>query len=258
MADTVTGTPDPVGAVTAIAHQDYIDVDWGWSSTSLLNTISYYQIQISRDAGSNWSTYTSASSNYKYVFDRNNDGYPEISSGTYKLDDWRIRVKAVNIYGATSATYGPSSAGQSLNTSSYLGWLPTVPAVSVQENSRSITVGYSNASTWYNKGNYHLQIAKGYTVVSGAPVLITDTNTLVAYAPGVGLNVKLNYDNYKTGSVDGYLEKNGNAFSTAVPLYGQNETPAVSFDTPYYMRVRACAETPTSENPDGQLLSAVS
>ena len=256
VSDSVTGNPDPVGAVTARAYQNYIDVDWEWSGSSVLNTISYYQVEFSRDAGNTWATYRSSASKYTYVFNRNTDGYPEISSGTYELDDWRVRIKAVNIYGAVSASYGPSEFGQPIDYAGYSTYVPSVPSVAIQENSRSITVGYSNTSTWYNKGNYEIQVAKGYTVSGGAPVLITDTGALVAYEPAVGIDSKLSYDNYKMGSIGGYGEHGGSLFNASVPLYGQNEVPSVSFDTPYYYRVRSTTGVPTSAIPNAKLYSA--
>ena len=60
---------------------------------------------------------------------------------------------------------------------------------------------------------------------------------------------------YKEGALNEFLTRAGNAFFISLPLYGQNEAPIVSRDTPYYIRVRSVSDQPTT-SPDGREVSS--
>lgn len=243
----VTLIPDDVSSVTAVAEKDGIAIRWAWTGAGLKNSLKRYRVEISDDNFATWLTFYCTANEYFYAFNRDTDGYPSSTD----LSSWRVRVKAENMYNNESVLY----ISQSVTTTAYVGWNPSAPAVSTTENGRGPTIGWSDAAAWYGAGAHDIQIAKGYTVVGGVPELITNLGTLTAYAPAVGLNPRDSYDNFKSGSADGFLTRAGTTLALSLPLYGQNEADAVCYDTPYYVRVRSSTNVPTSADPSARLTS---
>lgn len=244
--------PNTIEIVHANAKMDQIDIEWVWNGAGIRNNIKVFRIELSKNNGLSWTEVGQSRSNIvAYHFDRDTDGYPAADD----LTDWRIRVRAENIYGKIGA-YGPTDAGQTIDASMYVGWTPATPSISTRVNGRGVSIGWNFASTWYGQGDVDVQIAKGYTVdEDGELVLITDTSTLEAYAPATGVDPTESYENYKEGTLSGFLTRGGNAFFVALPLYGQNEEPASTRDTPYYIRVRSISEQPTTAEPNGRVAS---
>jgi photosystem II stability/assembly factor-like uncharacterized protein len=245
--DTTT-PPNNITNLTAIAKQEVINVSWLFTGEGTANAIDHYNAWVSKDDGSSWTPLANVNTNSLiYEFNRDTDGYPEIAD----LADWKFRIQAVNIYDITSV----ASPEAYVNTDQYNTWLPRVPSLNTRVNGRGLSLGWGFASDWYGMGPVDIQIAKGYTVVSGEVVLITNPASLVAYAPAVGVDPAANYENYKEGEIDGYLSRDGSTFFIALPLYGQNETDPISRDTPYYVRVRGSTKVPTTLSPSARLAS---
>ncbi|MFA5706712.1 MAG: hypothetical protein WDA41_10195 [Candidatus Neomarinimicrobiota bacterium] len=241
--------PDTVSAVQAVASQNEIAISWEWSGSGIANNIKRFIVELTKNGGTDWAVIAEPNSNTAaYSFDRDDDGYPEADD----FSTWRVRVKAENVYGIVGE-YGPDDAGQAVDSSLYIGWTPATPAINTRVSGRGVSVGWSFATKWYGQGDVDLQIAKGYTVdAEGEIELITETDTLVAYAPATGVDPVASYENYREGAVDGFLTRAGNAFFIALPLYGQNEDPISSRDTPYYIRVRSVSNQPTTAAPSGR------
>lgn len=127
--------PDDVATVSVIARQDYIDVDWDWNGNALANSLKRFIVQLSKDNGSNWTTYYTTASRFAYYFDRALDGYPE----ALQLSDWLVRVRAENIYGQVSLGYSPS---QAVNLTQYLTWIPPAPVVTAVAEETGLRISW--------------------------------------------------------------------------------------------------------------------
>lgn len=165
--------PDDITSVSALAKQDYIDITWNWSGSSLGNAIKRFIIEISKDGGTNWSTFYSSSTRYVYYFDRSIEGYPEKNSGSFRLDLWRVRIKAENIYNQISLGYGPSASGQSLNVSAYKTWIPVKPVIKklvAEESGIEYEVSIDTDLFYGSNLTYDISL-NGTTRISGASAL---------------------------------------------------------------------------------------
>ena len=116
-----TGIPPTAPSnVLAVATRDSIQVSFTHSGVGLGNTIAFYVVAIDKGDGQ-WKTYYTDTNTFYYQFDRSTDGYPEKSN----LKNWKVKIKAVNIYGEDS----PDSAEAAINLESYLTWEVTAPQV---------------------------------------------------------------------------------------------------------------------------------
>lgn len=231
--------PDSVTYVTVRASQEGVKATWVWSpasSRALANNLSRFVVEVSRNAGADWpvTDYT-LTNEYTYKFDKAIDGLPSAAD----LLNYRVRVKAENAYGKTSAEFAPSASGGVVDTAGYAGWVPEVPSIGFRVSNRTVTVNFVTSADWYGKGPFDIQIAKGYTVKPNGEIeTITDTGSLVWYAPALGVDPYASYENYREGDIDGFASRTGTSITLVLPLYGQNENPEVARDTPYYFRIR--------------------
>lgn len=241
--------PDDITILYVIAGEERIDIDWSWKGRGLNNNIANYVVEISKNNGVAWTTIgLTLQTSYEYVFNRDIDGYPE----TDILADWKIRVKAVNIYGKESANYKTVD----VDLTHYKTWIPVEATLSTRVNGRGVTLGWGYASEWYGRDKTEIQIAKGYTIdAHGEIVLITDPAALTWYSPALGVDPYASYESYREGAVDGFLSRSGDTVSLSLPLYGQNEVDPVSRDTPYYIRLRSTTFVPTTTDPSAHLRS---
>lgn len=116
-----TGIPPTAPSnVLAVATRDSIQVSFTHSGVGLGNTIAFYVVAIDKGVGQ-WKTYYTDTNTFDYQFNRSTDGYPENSD----LKNWKVKVKAVNIYGEDS----PDSAEAAINLDDYLTWEVTAPQV---------------------------------------------------------------------------------------------------------------------------------
>lgn len=120
------GNPSNVVSITAKAYQNNIHINWATvPGNGLNNAIKQYNLEMSRDNGSTWSSLISVfDSSYIYTFNRNTDHYPEANV----FSTWKFRVKAENIYGKLSEEWAVT---QSVDVSSYGTW--TIPPIFVQK-----------------------------------------------------------------------------------------------------------------------------
>src|SRR5690606_27266028 len=126
----------------------------------IANNIKRFIVELTKNGGTDWAVIAEPNSNTAaYSFDRTVDGYPDADD----FSDWRVRVKAENVYGFVGE-YGPDDAGQAVDSSLYIGWTPATPAINTRASGRGVSIGWSFAKKWYGQGDVDLQIAKGYTV----------------------------------------------------------------------------------------------
>ena len=120
------GNPSNVVSITAKAYQNNIHINWATvPGNGLNNAIKQYNLEMSRDNGSTWSSLISVfDSSYIYTFNRNTDHYPEANV----FSTWKFRVKAENIYGKLSEEWAVT---QSVDVSSYGTW--NIPPIFVQK-----------------------------------------------------------------------------------------------------------------------------
>lgn len=170
--------PDDINSVTAVARQDYVDVDWAWNGDSLKNSIKRFIVERSLDAGTSWSIIGYATeSRYLYYFNRSTDGYPEKTTGTQPLNQWRFRVRAENIYGQISLGYGPSSAGQAIDLTQYLTWIPPAPVVTAVAEEKGLQISWSiNRDVYYGTD-------KSFNVRMAGSVVRYNEQSLSYFAP---------------------------------------------------------------------------
>lgn len=100
--------------IAAKANKDNIEISFSHNSGSgLENSIAFYIVDIDKKTGT-WRSYYADSIIYNYQYDRNSDGYPEKED----LKLWKVRIKAVNIYGQESDW----SNEIRVSTEGYLTW----------------------------------------------------------------------------------------------------------------------------------------
>ena len=110
--------PDKPVDVTPRADGAAITIQWRKFSNEAKNNISRYEVIIDRGNGSTTLASTTMQE-LTYAFHRPTDGYPEAAD----LAEWRVRVKAVNIYSKES-TWSDEAA---IDTSGYLTWQVEAP-----------------------------------------------------------------------------------------------------------------------------------
>jgi hypothetical protein len=213
-------------SITANAFNDYITISIVPPSLSQANrdifTPVEYKIQISKNQGSSYSDVAVVSNtNYDYYFNRQSDGYPEISA----LNTWRFRVYSVNIYGNVSA----NAAVCSITTGDYMTWTPGTPTGVKGENTgRTLYLNWNKQSI-YGSLVYRVQISK---------------DNVNWYKPNLVDNPYASEDNWKTGSLNEYIEVDTNRFYQVVPLKGQNTDLGKGKyniqPVTYYYRIAAC------------------
>lgn len=203
--------PSNVGTVTARATQTGIDVSWLWQATQFNNVIDHFKVEVTKDNGNTWDTYTTDDSTFVYEFDRDVDGYPEVAD----FSTWRVRVKAVNVYGLTSIDWRTSA----INTTYYKTWIMSVPAIHAKASGRSVDIQLYKENDFYGDYEFRVQISKD----SGA-----NWNEL-----GDSSLAWIDESSYKgTGE---YTELIFEAYRQVLPLTGQaSDEPE---DTEYWYRV---------------------
>ena len=177
--------PDTPSGITAFATMDGIDIAWNALGTSMRNVVKYYIVSLSR-GGAFESVATPGETSYKYSFDRRTDGYPEASD----LANWRVRVRAVNLYDKVS----PWSDEVPVSTTQYLTWLaPPIEVTSALANAEGIAIQWRCLpELTYGDMRY------GYTILYEDKEIATKKG-IIAYTD------TYNFDR----DTDGYPEKAG-------------------------------------------------
>lgn len=228
--------PDTVEGVTASVQRDTITIAWPWNGAAAKNLVKNFTVEIEK-GDSTWIALAPVTTNRAvYTFNRNTDGYPEAAD----LEDWHVRVKAVNIYGNSSAAWGPSDVGQIVDLTEYLTWIPPAPVVSPYCNGREAVLSWG-AGGQYGRAGYEVQIARMDTAPEEADW----------QKPVLTLDPRASEDNYSDGTT-GTLFTTVEQISQSLPLH--NQALGLPVDTKYYYRVRGVTAVPTSAAPDAVLV----
>ena len=233
--------PDKVKDVKAVAFRDEISITCAAPSTGLRNTISRYVIELSRDGGKTWHSFTAVKMPAEYSFIRNKtapaqgDGYPEASD----LLNYRIRIKAENVYGNLSEDWSEPAVP---DTTTYGTWLLSVPQIVPAVSHRSVLLRFSQPELSSGRERYGTirhrveirQIDKDADGVFYKPNETDDPNADESFYKAQG-----------NGSQGGYIEVAGD-YSQTLPLKGQNQEPPAPTYTTYQYRVTAVNEKGTS------------
>ncbi|MDR1278650.1 MAG: hypothetical protein LBK02_07855 [Treponema sp.] len=213
------GRPDAITGLTAAAGKDAVHITWNPLGNGLANAVKHIRIEIKKTAGGDWQTFEVRGGDFVYNFNRATDGYPEKSD----LAAWRIRAKAVSIYGRESVEYAPDAGGLAIDTSGYGTWLPVPPALVIATSGRTINVA-APPQTWYGAAGCEFQISKP---VAGTPwyaPAMADTDTVYSVA-----------DSWK--GAEGGVYAAAAQITQQLPLEGQDaNTPK---DTAYKYRARS-------------------
>ena len=236
--DEEIGPPDIPQGLTAIAGKDSISISWLPPKTGLKNIIKEYVIQVKKGNTSWGNDWESSGTTTQYIFFRSEDGYPEAT----ELSSWRIRVKAVNIYGKESEEWGGGEQGVAVNTDTYGTWKLSAPKIVPQVRDRHVTLLFSQPPRADNRQVYgDVQ----YDIWIRRPDI--DTNPDVWYTPGTTLNAfpetrgdgtsVSNELNYKLDTTT--PETRGEMYVQTMPLKGQGGNGQSIENTPYLFKVLA-------------------
>lgn len=233
---TESDIPDTPEGVTAVAKEGGVEVTWYSPGTSIRNIIRHYVVEFLKGDVFK-EVATTVGTSYIYSFDRRTDGYPEAS----ELNNWAVRVKAVNVYGKESGW----SQETAPNTDTYGTWQLAAPKVVPQVKDRHITLLFSQP-----------QRADGRKVYGDVTHAITirrpdvDTNPDTWYTPGTSLNPypetagdgteRTNELNYKLDTTE--PETRGEMYVQTMPLKGQGGDGKGIENTLYLFRVVATNE----------------
>lgn len=230
------GTPDIPRGVKAEAAMDGIRVSWLNPNPGLKNIIKEYQVELSRgyEFAEKWTT-TATETDYKFY--RPTDGYPEATD----LDKWKVRVKAVNIYGKESGW----SSEVTPNTDTYGTWILTQPKVIVTVQDRHISLAFSQPSRADGRLVYG---DVRYGVLVRRPDIDVDED--VWFTPGTSLNPypeKLADGTKASNELNYRLETHEpeirtETFTQTMPLIGQGGDGRSIQNTLYLFKVVAESE----------------
>ena len=150
----ITGPDIPLN-LAASASRDGIDAICTINARGQNNVLSSIVWEFSRDEGKTWAVYETKSTAWSYTFNRRSDGYPEAT----ELEKWRVRVKAVNLYGKES-DYAGGDEGYPVNTANYGTWLlnPVNIAAVASKEQIVITIDNSRNADVYGTMQYDVTV----------------------------------------------------------------------------------------------------
>lgn len=234
------GNPDVPMGLKAEATQRGIEISWLNPKPGLKNIIKEYQLELSRgyEYAEAWST-TATETEYKFY--RPTDGYPE----AVDLDKWKVRVKAVNIYGKESDWSGEAS----VDTDTYGTWVLAQPKVVATVQDRHISLAFSQPSRSDGRLVYG---DVRYGVLIRRPDIDVDEG--VWFTPGTSLNP---YPEKKADGTEVSNELNyrlethepeirTETFTQTMPLIGQGGDGKGIQNTLFLFKVVAESEAGTS------------
>ena len=166
----ITGPDIPLN-LAASASRDGIDAICTINARGQNNVLSSIVWEFSRDEGKTWAVYETKSTAWSYTFNRRSDGYPEAT----ELEKWRVRVKAVNLYGKES-DYAGGDEGYPINTANYGTWLlnPVDIAAVASKEQIVITIDNSRNADVYGTMQYDV-------TVNGKTAGTTNTERFIYY-----------------------------------------------------------------------------
>lgn len=175
MNGTGIGAPD-VPMFTARAGKDVLGIQIQTPIQGLNNLTVRYIIELIKD--DKVSTISASNLYTEYTYNRSTDGYPEAE----ELSRWKVRVKAVNVYGKESQW----SEFVNVDTAGYLTWKVTAPHAMV-------TVKRDTIDWTWQEVNQDVYGSIVYDLMAGDRLLATAT--------------KSDYQYRFDRAVDGYPEK---------------------------------------------------
>ncbi|NLK47153.1 MAG: hypothetical protein GX297_10960 [Treponema sp.] len=233
--------PDKISNVKAVAERNGLVISCAKIPQGLRNTVTKYIVEISRDEGASFDTFTSLIMPFSYDFIRvkkgensNFDGYPEADD----LLKYRIRIKAENVYGNQSEDWSEPAVP---DTTAYGTWLLSAPSVSPSVSHRSVLLRFSqpplsSGRERYGTIRHRVEIRR---------IDIDGANEF--FKPNETDDPNENELFYKAQGAGGFVEVAGD-YSQTLPLKGQNEeTPAPTYTT-YQYRITAVNERGASES----------
>lgn len=218
-------SPDIPNITAASAGSDSIELECSIFGAGLNNAIKYIKWQI--DKGNGWEDIRqTAVLKTDYKFNRNVDGFPEAED----LLDWKVRAKAVNLYGKESLY----SQGFPVSVTDYGTWKLNKPSIYTRISDRTVTLILSQPKTAQAKevyGNirYRVQVKR--------PDIDSEW-----FKPATQQNPYENELYYKDG--EGFVISD-NTYIQTMPLKGQDTEDLL--DTLYMFRVCAENEAGVSE-----------
>jgi hypothetical protein len=215
------GRPGAMTGLKAVAGKDTVYISWDPLGGGLANAVKHIRVEIRKAADGAWQAFEVRGGDFVYDFNRAVDGYPEASS----LATWRVRAKAVNLYGQESIEYAPDAGGVSLDLSNYGTWKPSVPSLVVASSGRTVNVE-APIQTWYGAAGCEFQISK-----------TSPTADPVWYAPSMAdTDAVYNNEAAWKGAVNGVYAA-GTQLTQQLPLEGQTQSQPQ--DTAYKYRARS-------------------
>ena len=233
------GPPDKPVISSAKAGRDGITIRCLPFGVGLANTIKVIDFYIKKGPSAEWEFFAESSSlSASYVFDRDNDGYPEKGD----MSGWVVRAKAFNIYNKE----GDFGTEAPVSTDGYGTWLLQPPLVYTRINDRTVTLKVSQPSRsdtaeLYGSVKYHVQVRR--PDIDGEETWLKPATSLnpEPLKDSDGNIVSGNEENYKDGT--GYVISDG-TYIQKMPLDGQ-ATNNIR-DTNYQFRIIAENEAGTS------------
>ena len=237
------GNPGVPRSLSCVAVQNGVVLSWIQPSQGgLSGTVSYYEIELSRDGGETYSPVAHAMSlEYTYAF----VGADKYQEYTY-FSEWKFRIRTVSVYGKFSGW-----TESAVDTTSYGTWLfgQAVPDVKIQQNNSTGRVlqatfkmpARSDLRQLYGSIRYRVQIQRriepGYAPAGGEDYDGPDE----WWAPSTSANPYDGENNYKDeGASPDYIVAQETYLQT-LPLAGQSFVGGgKTQNTPY--RIRVCAE----------------
>lgn len=197
MNGTGIGAPDAPVIESVTAEQNGINITITPPVGNINNLSVRYTVELTKNSSTTIIESTSLSA--VYSFDRKVDGYPEASD----LSSWRVRVKAVNVYGKES----PWSDEAAIDTSNYLTWKVAAPRAMVKADRDWLDWGW----TGVNMDVYGTVV---YDLMAGDRVLAVANENSYRYR----------FDR----DVDGYPEKS-DLLSMGLKVRARNEAHAAEY-----------------------------
>lgn len=239
---TTESIPSDISNFTVKALENGLEISVSIADTNLNNNLSYIQYQISRDSGATWSdTNKINGTKGTYEFNRKIDGYPEESD----LLNYRIRVKAENVYGKVSENW---SSETTPDCTTYGTWTLSSPSVSAKVLDRTATLTFSHSRAdekiQYGTIKYLVSIKR-----------LGESADTKYYAPSTNLDPYASENNYKNDASTQDFIYSDNVYIQTLPLYGQDSQNATN--TVYQFRVIAENEATTSEPTETTITALV-
>lgn len=145
---TVRISPRPPESLSASAAEFNVRLTWQpFQSADAALRAAHHEVELSRDSGETWTKLADAYERYDYWFDRATDGYPEKDT----LSDWRLRIRAVSVYGNLS-----DWVETAVDLSSYKTWKISGLAAECRASEKLISLEWTADPGFYGTLRYDL------------------------------------------------------------------------------------------------------